>query len=365
MNNQIHTIVKRILIYLRVSTKGQAHKENPLDAQKTACLEYARKNGYPDVGESDIYIDGGVSGRTDDRSAFRAMTKRLEEDDSVEGVIAYDMSRIFRNGMEYFNYKKRLKKFGKKILSTVEQIIDDGTPNDFMMEWTFAGFNQFRSMEDGRKIKNGMLEKAQNGVLAGKAPFGYINVQEKTSSSKAKRWVEVNEDEAVWVKKVFSMFATGNYSLKRLAGILSKEGFPMRTSKKLYQGFLHRIITNPTYIGKVPYKKEIYDGKHKHIIEEPLFNQVNGILHQRGQGADRSQKHTFPLKGILYCDVCGSKYTGEHKVTKNGSVIRYLRCLKKIKSEKVECDEKYFQEGHIASHFDDLFKTIQLPNCFT
>lgn len=355
-------IVKRVLVYLRVSTKGQARKENPLETQKSACLAFAEKNGYE---VADIYIDGGISGRTDERDAFKKMTKRLEEDDTIEGVIAYDMSRIFRNGIEYFNYKKHLKKYDKKLFSTVEQINDDGTPTEFMAEWTLAGINQYRSMEDGRKIKNGMLEKAQNGVLPGKAPFGFKNIQEKVSSSKSKRWIEVEEDEANWVRRVFQLFTTSKYSVLKLAEALSNEGFPMRNSKKLRQGFFHYMLTNPVYIGKIPYKNEVYNGKHPALIDEATFQKAQDILFEHGNGADRSPKHHFPLKVILYCAKCGAKYTGEEHKIKNGSIIRYLRCRKTIRGERVECGERYFQEDHIANQFENIFKQIQLPNSFT
>src|SRR3989344_8319233 len=180
----------KAIIYLRVSSSGQAHKENPISAQKSACLEYAEKRGYTDIDEKqDIYIDGGISafkGRADDRFAFKEMTNRLEQDDGVEAVIAYDMSRIFRNGIEYFKYKKGLEKHGKKFLSVTEPFKGDGSSTEFIVEWTLAGINQFRSMQDGEKISNGMKEKSRNGWLANKAPFGYKNVQEKTSSTKAK-----------------------------------------------------------------------------------------------------------------------------------------------------------------------------------
>ena len=358
---EVTKLVKRVLVYLRVSTKGQAYKENPLEAQKSACLAFAEKNGCEVV---DFYIDGGVSGRTDERVAFREMTKRLEEDDSIEAVIAYDMSRIFRNGLEYFNYKKRLKKYGKKILSTVEQISDDGTPTDFMMEWTFAGFNQFRSMEDGRKIKNGMLQKAQNGILPGKAPFGYKNVQEQVSSSKSKRWIEIAEEKSPWVLKAFQMFATDNYSLRRLAKILTKEGFPMPNNKPLTQGYLHRILHNCAYIGKIPYKGKEYDGIHPPLIEPLLFFTVRDILFQRNGGADKSQNHKIALRGISFCVECTSRLTGEeHK--KKTTIIRYLRCLKSIKGERVECKQRYYQEHIINHQFGELMKTIQLPDTFT
>src|SRR4030042_4680287 len=83
---------KRALIYLRVSTPGQAEKENPIETQRAACLEYARKNDFTVDPVEDVYVDGGISGRTDERAAFRLMNARLEADTEVGAVISYDRS---------------------------------------------------------------------------------------------------------------------------------------------------------------------------------------------------------------------------------------------------------------------------------
>ena len=194
----------RVLIYLRVSSEGQARKENPIATQRAACLEYAQRNGYGLNETTDIYIDNGVSGRTANRVAFQEMLERLKKDGETGGVIAYDMSRIFRNGVEYILFLRDLNKWGKRFFSIMEPFHDDGTPAGFISEWLMAGIGQFNSMHYGAKIREAMKCKAESGVYPGRAPYGYINVRDKKDyGGKEKRWIETDQSPRYGSKRCF------------------------------------------------------------------------------------------------------------------------------------------------------------------
>lgn len=353
----------KALIYVRVSTDRQAQKGLSIPAQKDKCLTYAHEKGYEVDEQTDIYSDEGESARTTKRPEFMRLWERCKADKNIKAVIVYDLSRFARDRIDFALVKDDLVKSGIKICSVTENI--DETATGQFLEGMLSSVAEFYSRQSGEKISLGMLSKAQSGVWPNKAPFGYKNCRDGSGSDKDKRWIEVDEDEAIWVKKVFNLYITGKYSLRELANVLSKQNFPMRESKKLRQGFLHYIITNPIYIRKISYKGEVYDGQHPAIVDEAIFQKAQDILFERGKGSDRSQKHRFPLKSILCCAKCGAKYTGEQHKIKNGTIVRYLRCMKSIKGERVECGEKYFQEGYIAEQFEALFKQIQLPTSIT
>ena len=352
----------KALIYLRVSTDKQAGKGLSIPAQREKCLQYAKDNGYEVNEETDIYADEGESARTANRPQFQILWERCRNDRSVKAVIFYDISRLARNRIDFALVKEDLTKRGVKICSATEGI--DSSPSGQMLEGVLSTVAEFFSLQSGEKISLTMLGKVEKGGWSGKAPFGYKNVQEQVSSNKSKRWIEVDEKEAPWVPKTFQMFATDNYSLRRLAKILFKDGFPTRNKKPLTQSYLHRMLHNCAYIGKIPYKGKEYNGIHPSLVEPSLFFTVRDILYRRNGGADKSQKHRFALRGISFCGECTSRLTGEeHK--KKTTVIRYLRCLKSIKGERVECKQKYFQEYVFNDQFGELMKTIQLPDSFT
>lgn len=354
--------MNKALIYLRVSTDKQASKGLSIPAQKERCLQWAKDNGYEVDEKTDIYSDEGESARTAHRPQFQILWERCRNDRSIRAVIFYDISRLARNRIDFALVKQDLTKRGIRLCSITEGT--DESPSGQLLEGVLSTVAEFFSLQGGEKVSLGMLGKVKSGGWAGKAPFGYKNVRKNTGSNKDKRWIEVDEKEAPWVQKVFQMFVTDNYSLQKLAVALSKEGFPMPNRKKLRSGLLHRILNNPVYIGKILYKGKEYDGIHPPLIEPSLFFTVRDILFQRSGGADRSQKHKFALRGITFCGECGGRYTGEEHKRKS-TTIRYLRCLKTVRGERVECGQKYFQEYVFNDQFGELMKIIQLPDAFT
>ena len=65
------------------------------------------------------------------------------------------------------------------------------------------------------------------------------------------------------VKEIFEMWAEGiDYKV-----ISKKFGIPKST--------LYQIIKNQVYLGKIKYRGELYQGKHKAIIDQELFDKAN------------------------------------------------------------------------------------------
>ncbi len=351
----------KALIYLRVSTEGQSRKENSIPTQKEACLNYARGLGYEVDEDRDIYVDGGESGRTDQRRAFQEMNDRLENDPIPQAIIAYDISRIFRNGVEYFLYKEKISRWGKKFLSVMEPLGNEDNPANFMMEWMLAGFAEFRSRQDGEKIRQAMLHKAEAGTYPGKAPFGYKNVRGSEYGGRERRWMETDEDEAIWVRKAFDAYATGKYSLQTVAGQLASEGFPTRNGKSLGQSSLIGILRKKIYIGWIEWGGiSNRNGSHPKIIEEETFWKVQEILKIRLNGAERLRKHSFPLRGLLWCEECGSRINAAYHRSKTGKRYAHYGCQKRIGSKKVSCSQSVVSCVDLENEFEGLFPLLEL-----
>jgi len=74
-----------------------------------------------------------------------------------------------------------------------------------------------------------------------------------------------------------------------------------RGGQKFNKSSLHHLLTNPVYLGKVKYKKEVHPGEHQAIINPDVWQQVQDLLRQKGPGATaRTESHAL-LKGILRC----------------------------------------------------------------
>ena len=90
----------RCVIYTRKSTEeGLEQDFNSLDAQREACEAYikSQKNeGWVLLDEQ--YNDGGYSGGTMERPAFKKLLKDIENDE-IDIVVVYKVDRLTRSLM--------------------------------------------------------------------------------------------------------------------------------------------------------------------------------------------------------------------------------------------------------------------------
>lgn len=117
---------------------------------------------------------------------------------------------------------------------------------------------EFEKEEDrGLKQKKGMVEKAKMGKPMSRPAFGYKFINKKLVPSENFREVE----------EIFEEFLEKGMNLSKLS---KKHHFSINGLKK--------ILRNFTYIGKIKFNGQIYEGKHKQIISSTLFNKVQDKL---------------------------------------------------------------------------------------
>lgn len=113
----------------------------------------------------------------------------------------------------------------------------------------------------GEKQKEGMIKKAIKGESMSRAPLGY-----KIENKKL-----VLGDNFRDVERIFEDFLSSNESLTKIS---KRYGLSVNGLKK--------ILTNFTYIGKIRFNNEIYNGTHQAIISHTLFNHVQNKLEKMG-----------------------------------------------------------------------------------
>ncbi len=109
--------------------------------------------------------------------------------------------------------------------------------------------------------KQGMIEKASQGMLMSRAPFGYKIINGKLVP--AEYFKEVEE--------IFEEFLNNKISLRQLA-----------EKHHLSVNGLKKILRNFTYIGKIKFNNEVHQGSHQPIISSTLFNHVQNKLERLG-----------------------------------------------------------------------------------
>jgi site-specific DNA recombinase len=89
------------------------------------------------------------------------------------------------------------------------------------------------------EVTKGLRAKAEQGTFpGGRPPLGYRN-------NTATHTIEIHEDNAPIVRRMFEAYATGNYSLSEARRILRDE-FSVRIPKS----HIHRLLQNRFYLGE-------------------------------------------------------------------------------------------------------------------
>jgi site-specific DNA recombinase len=189
------------------------------------------------------------------------------------------------------------------------------------------------------EVMKGMHEKAAQGILPAKAPFGYRN-------NKANRTIEAHPENSVIVKRMFALYTSGAHTLSTLAKTIHRE-----TGKKLSKNGVHLILQNYFYVGLMTWGGKQYPGTHELFITPQTFNEVQAVL--AGHNRPKYAKREIALRGLMNCAYDGCMLTGD--VQKEKYV--YYRCT----GHRGKCDLPRFREEDIINRLGEPLKNLQVP----
>ncbi|GAA2170500.1 hypothetical protein GCM10010403_49230 [Glycomyces rutgersensis] len=323
---------KRAVLYLRVSSRGQVDTDydpegNSIPAQRKACLRKAEELGMEVVGE---YVEPGRSAMTvDGRPKFQEMMARVRNSKDVDAIVVYARSRMHRDTTDAAITRRELRKLGVQLVS-----IMDYTEDSYIGDLVAAildGVNEYQSRASGADVAYKMAAKASRGGTPGLAPLGYLNVGEKIDGREV-RTIAVDEERAPFVVMVFKLYATGRYGFKDLQRAVTEAGLRTRPRKDVPNGrpvtieALGRVLRDRRYLGRVVFKGKEYEGRHQPLISQELFDRVQDVLvNQRGAGT-RERVHDHPLKGLLWCANCRTRFYLDTVKNRRGIVYSYFLC---------------------------------------
>ncbi|MBN1227673.1 MAG: recombinase family protein [Deltaproteobacteria bacterium] len=348
---------KKALIYCRVSTDEQAQEGFSLDAQERFCRDFANNNNLRIVG---VYRDEGKSGTTLDRPALKDLLERCQQDKSIEAVIIQETDRLARNTQNHLTIKALLLKAEVKLISVAQPMLDD-SPEGNMIDTILASVNQFQSDINSRKTKKGLKQKFQEGWWPGWAPLGYINVSLGGNPEGRRSRKIVKKDPQNWsiLKTGFKLYLTGNYSVDEIGDILYKKGLRAKSGKKVPHSILFNTFRNPFYAGIMRWNGQEKVGKHQPMISLKEHQHILQIMDMHNLYACRRRKHSFLLRGFVFCNICGQRYTAEKHIGKNKD---YYHCS--APKSKHSNRNQNVEVTELENQVKECFKKIQFSQEF-
>jgi site-specific DNA recombinase len=170
------------------------------------------------------------------------------------------------------------------------------------------------------RTRDKIAASRRKGLWVGGRPILGYDVAEKK--------LVVNETEAVLVREIFARYLEEK-SLLAIAGDLNRRELrtKSRTTRKgkiipgqdWDKNAVRRLLANPLYIGKVPYRGEQSEGVHQAIVDRETFARVQERLAERVSPVRRHLRRRwgFLLGGLVRCGLCHGAMT--HHFTARGA----------------------------------------------
>jgi site-specific DNA recombinase len=346
----------KAVVYLRVSTKEQAEEGYSIAAQQDACTRFVKSKGWDLV---DVYSDRGESARTTDRPQFQLMLRNIAEDSSIRFLVVHKLDRLARSIRDYAAVRDLLDKAGVQLMSVTEGL--EATASGKMVEGMLAVVAEWYSNNLSTEIRKGQAQKLREGVWPNLAPIGYRNTRHETVPGQRRgRAAIVPDEQAPLVREAFDLYATGGWALTALADEMYRRGLRNRRGGRVSRSRLHEMLSNPAYVGKIPWKGAVYEGTHEPIVPAEVFELVQERLSSHGRSKERQRKHSHFLKGLLRCGACGGRLLYNVVKGRNKRDFAYFGCASHFNARR-SCREPYVPARAMERAVEDLYRGIRLP----
>lgn len=361
--------VKKVGLWLRVSTEDQAKGESPEHHEMRGNM-YAKMRGWSVV---ETYNLLGVSGKSViSHPEAQRMLKDIQNG-KITGLIFSKLARLARNTKQLLDFADFFQKHHADLIS-LDENIDTSTPAGKLLYTMIAALSEWEREEIAARVRASIDVRAKQGKsLGGAAPFGY---------QWGNKELHIHPQEAPIRKLMFELFLKH----KRYAVVakeLNAKGYRTRNGKKFAHTTLQRLLTDPIAMGmrRMNYHRKtgkstmILKPKEKWIIvpapaivSEELFNKCQAIIEDiasKNKKASRSTKHLFA--GYLYCGKC-TENNKRLKMYVRSKETKYIcnGCRNKIPKDDIEViftaqiNSFLFDENHIKFHLEQQKDVIQV-----
>ena len=342
--------MERAAIYARYSSDNQTYAS--IEAQVKACEAYCKNNNLLVV---KIYTDEAKSGTTlNRRDNFKEMLLDARKD-IWDIVVFHKIDRCARNEYDYYNFKRQILALGKKY-AYAGQGFNGLTAEGQLMENNLVGFAAYFSRNLAKEIKKGQNIKAAKAMfLGGKPPLGYKIVNQQ---------YVIDENEAPAVRLIFKMFLL-DAGYMAIIDALNAAGWHTKNGRPFGKNSIYDILRNERYCGTYIFgrtsKINGHQNTHKSnincikiddaipaIISKEDFSAAKTKMDANKQAPGRF-KSDYLLSGLVTCDECGHKMSGNSLKKKNGRRYCWYQCTNQMNRGISSCHSKRISKDELEN----------------
>lgn len=341
---------KTAVIQVRVSSKGQAEKELPIESQLARCEDLAKRLGATVLR---VFAEHGRSGYSGRRPEFDEAIEYCEKH-FPDYFITWSTSRFSRKQAVSVTTRARLERIGTELVyASFEAGSDPDTR--FLNIGLRELMDEYYSRQISRDTKRSMARNAESGFWnGGRPPFGY-EAAPAAENSKRKRLV-INDHEAMIVRQIFEMRING-FGGRSIAVALNEKGLKNR-DRPWRKGTVLGVLRSHAVRGCVVYGKResgtrrvapkdqwmIVDS-HEAIIDKQTWQKVQAMIDDSSPvESSSSTRSGYLFTGLVRCGKCGQGMQIETATGRGGKQYSYYNCRGALKdgscqSRRIPADE--------------------------
>lgn len=369
----IHDIELRVTYYARVSTTRE-EQEGSIEHQIEFFTDMIKRNPHW------TFIEGYVDRIRGESAANRENFLRMIDDGKAgkfDLILTKEVSRFARNTIDSLTYTRELLRSGVGVYFQNDGICTIDTDSELRLTiMSSIAADEVRKLSE--RVHWGQKRSIESGrVMGNNRLYGYNKVDCK---------LIIVEKEAEMVRLIYELYATGDYSTRKIANVLKERGYKSRSGTDLSPNTICGILQNPKYKGYYCGNKvRIIDYRTKQqkflpeeewvqykdesgevvpaIVSEELWDRCYSIFKERSvaiKNHGRSFKDRSPLTGKIYCKADGSAYwrtSYSNSVQKGDTTYQWI-CSSKKKAGAKSCKSFAIMEWELYGILSELFKVL-------
>ncbi|PUB12584.1 recombinase family protein [Paenisporosarcina sp. OV554] len=332
MKKSVGTI-KRVIIYIRVSTKLQETKFS-LEGQRDDLTRYAKDQGWKIV---NTILDVDSGGKLDKPGLNKLL------DDVEEGltdiVLVVDQDRLSRLDTVEWELLKSILRSNKVKIAEPGNIVDLDNEDDEFMSDLKNLLAKREKKKIVRRMMRGKRRRMREGKGFGKAPLGY-------SFNKETKTYEVDEEWSWVIPFIDDLYLNKQFGMMSIAKKLNdicrtpsgrfwnERLIQLRLTSKAFHGVMEKSFANGETIS--------IDDMYPALRNEETFNKIQTERQKRGNQFNAYSRETDDLhlfrRTLFECGECGRKIALTQHGTKKSPRFYLKHNRSRRVSDQYVCD---------------------------
>lgn len=289
----------RCAIYTRKSSEeGLEQEYNSLHAQRDACESFIKSQKHEGwLLVPTAYDDGGISGATLERPGIQQLLADIKNR-RIDVVVVYKVDRLTRSLADFARMVELFDAHGVSFVSVTQQFNTTNSMGRLTLN-VLLSFAQFEREVTGERIRDKIAASKQKGIwMGGPVPMGYEVKDRK---------LLIKPEDAEKARSIFRRYLEVN-CVRELYDDFIAQGVRSMNGRIIARSTLHKMLSNPIYIGQLRHKGVCYPGQHEAIIDMDLWTKVQQHTadHRIGYKTQSRKTQRGPLDGKLY-DTAGER----------------------------------------------------------